>query len=448
MLNVTEEKLNEQRIAYLADHDPLTGLINRRRFQDRLKEQIAYNRRYNASGALLFLDLDQFKYINDSHGHHTGDAYLRQVAEHLKKSLRETDIVGRLGGDEFGIILPNATAESASTVSQSLLNGLSTKDFSHEGHHSPFSASLGIALFPDHGEKAGELLAKADSAMYNAKDHGRNTYRLYEEGIDVARMQEKILWEDRIRHALKENRFQLYFQPIVNIQSGAICHYECLLRMIGENGEVISPGAFIDIAERFGMIREIDRWVVENAIRTQGTSRQVGRPVELTINLSGRHFGSREMLEIIQETTRRYKADPKSIVFEVTETAAVQNFSEACDFIKALHEMGYRFALDDFGAGFSSFDYLKHIPVDYIKIDGSFVRNLNHDKIDRIFVSAIAEMARGLGVETIAEFVENEETVDVLKTLGVPFGQGYFFAKPTPRFHEHARVIVANGTDG
>ncbi len=441
LLDVTEEKLNEQRIAYLADHDPLTGLINRRRFQERLEEQLAYNRRYNVSGALLFLDLDQFKYINDIYSHHTGDEYLRQVANHLCASLRETDIIGRLGGDEFGIILPNIVGGQADMLSNALLKTLYRKEFIHEGRRTPFSASIGIVLFPKHGDTASELLAKADSAMYTAKDQGRNTFYTFQEGSGVAQMQKKMHWEERIRHALKENCFQLYFQPIVDIHSGTISHYESLLRMIGEDGKVIPPGAFIGIAERFGLIREIDRWVVVNAIRTQGESIQAGKPVDLTINLSGRHFGSPKILELIQETTRRYKANPSSIVFEVTETAAVENFTEACDFIQALREMRYRFALDDFGAGFSSFDYLKHIPVDYVKIDGSFVRNLNNDPVDQIFVKAIADMANGLGVKTIAEFVENYPIVKTLRELGVSMGQGYFFAKPAPHFLENDHIV-------
>ncbi len=440
LLDVTDEKRTEQRIAYLADHDSLTGLINRRRFQEKLDETIAYARRYDTQGALVFLDLDQFKYINDTYGHHTGDEYLRQVANHLQAQLRQTDVIGRLGGDEFGIILPNALEAQAGKVCRLLIQHLNSQEFIHDGRRTPFSASIGVALFPHHGHKASDLLAMADSAMYKAKEQGRNTYRMFQENTDVARMQDKIHWEDRIRSALKDNRFKLYFQPILDIYSGQIRHYESLLRMIGEDGELISPGAFIGIAERFGMIRDIDHWVVESAIRVQGSSVQLGCPVALTVNLSGRHFGSTDMLELVQEATRRYQANPSGIVFEVTETAAVENFTDAVDFIGALRDMGYRFALDDFGAGFSSFHYLKHIPVDYVKIDGSFVRNLHRDRADRIFVKAIAEMAKGLNVTTIAEFVENRETVEILRKLGIALGQGYFFAKPAPEFMTEGRV--------
>ncbi|MEE4376690.1 MAG: EAL domain-containing protein [Candidatus Competibacteraceae bacterium] len=442
LLDVTQEKLSEQRITYLANHDPLTGLINRHRFQERLEEQIAYNRRYSTSGVLLFMDLDQFKYINDNYGHHTGDEYLQQIAGHLRKFIRETDVVGRLGGDEFGIILPNTDQEQAIQFTERLLKTLNTQEFIHEDRLATFGASIGIVFFPQHGGQAGELLAKADTAMYTAKDQGRNTYAIFEQGKRSTYLQDKVQWEDRIRRALKDNGFQLYFQPIVDLHSGQIEHYESLLRMIGEDGKIIAPGAFIGIAERFGMIRDIDQWVVDSALQTQGESIRNGKPVSLTINLSGRHFGNPQILAIIQESTQRHGADPNSIVFEVTETAAVENFTDACTFIQALRDKGYRIALDDFGSGFSSFDYLKNIPVDYIKIDGSFVRNLHRSRVDRIFVNAIADLARGLDVAAVAEFVENQETVEILRELGVPLGQGYFFAKPNPQFQNSDQLMI------
>ncbi len=442
LLDITDEKQAERHMAYLADHDSLTGLINRRHFQEKLQEHIAYSRRYGTSGALLFIDLDQFKYINDSYGHQTGDEYLRQVARHIKGCLRETDVIGRLGGDEFGIVLPNVDADQANQASEALLRKLNGYEFIHEGRRTPFKASIGIALFPPHGEQASDLLAKADSAMYIAKDLGRNTYRIFEESVDMAPMHDKVHWEDRIRAALAEGGMQLHFQPIVDLKTGAIRHYESLLRMVGDEGKPVGPEAFVPIAERFGMIADIDNWVVEHAIRAQGQSIAQGNPVSLTVNLSGRHFGRHQILELIQDATRRHGADPARLVFEVTETTAVENFTEARDFIEALRELGYRFALDDFGAGFSSFHYLKFIPVDYVKIDGSFVRNLTHDRADRIFVKAIADMAHGLGVTPIAEFVESKRTLDQLLKLGINLGQGYFFARPSPTFHTYGRIPI------
>lgn len=435
LLDVTEEKLAEQRVAFLADHDSLTGLVNRRRFQEVLQVHVDAARQPDGRpGALLFIDLDQFKYINDSYGHHTGDEYLRQVTQHLRAPLASAHVLGRLGGDEFGVILPDTDAPTAEAFCQSLLATLNAQEFIHQGQNTPFPASIGVAYFPLHGVHTSELLANADTAMYEAKAQGRNTWCVFEGGGDLARMREKIHWEDRIRSSLRDHRFTLVFQPIVDLRTGRVVHYESLLRMIGEQGETIGPNAFIAVAERFGLIREIDRWVVETAIATQGASRLRGAPVSLTINLSARHFGGPDMLELIRDATQRHRADPGSIVFEVTETAAVENFSSARDFIQALRSAGYRFALDDFGAGFSSFHYLKNLTVDYVKIDGSFVRHLGTDRADRIFVKAIADLAIGLGIRPIAEFVENRTAVEHLLELGIPLGQGMYFGAPASEF--------------
>ncbi len=435
LLDVTEEKLAEQRVAFLADHDSLTGLVNRRRFQELLQNHIDAARQPGASpGALLFLDLDQFKYINDSYGHHTGDEYLRQVTQHLRVPLAPEHVLGRLGGDEFGVILPGTDPDSSELLCRTLLATLNAQEFIHQGRSTPFPASIGVAYFPQHGIHTSELLANADTAMYEAKAHGRNTWCVFEGGGDLARMREKIHWEDRIRTALRDHRLMLVFQPIVDLRTGKVVHYESLLRMLGDQGETIGPNAFIAVAERFGLIRELDRWVVETAIATQGASRLRNDPVSLTINLSARHFGSADMLELIRDATHRHRADPGAIVFEVTETAAVENFTAAREFIQALRNAGYRFALDDFGAGFSSFHYLKNLTVDYVKIDGSFVRHLGTDRADRIFVKAIADLAIGLGIRPIAEFVENRATVEHLLELGIPLGQGMYFAAPTSEF--------------
>ncbi len=439
LLDIENEKDYQWKADLGKNYDKLTKLINREALVDRLDFCINQER---IKGALLYIDLDQFKYINDSYGHETGDMYLYEVAQHIlagvRDNYRKSAEVARLGGDEFGVVLREATREQAVTLADVLLKSLHRKEFVYEGRRlNPFSASIGIVLFPEHGDKPSNLLAKADSAMYMAKERGRNTVVLFEEaGSATAKMLEKVDWEARIRAALRENRFQLYFQPIVDLQTGLISHYETLLRMIGEDQSVIAPGAFIEVAERFGLIREIDQWVVENAIRTQGQSLQGAQPVSLTINLSGRHFGSDQILALIRKSTQQYAANPNSIVFEVTETAAVDNFSAACQFIDALREHGYRFALDDFGSGFSVFNYIKNISLDYVKIDGSFIRNLHKDEKDQVIVKTIADMARGLGIKVVGEFVEHAETVDMLKKLGVPLGQGYFFAKPAPQFLE------------
>lgn len=435
ILDITEQKTAEDRIIYLAEHDGLTGLINRRRFQKKLEDSIAFSQRYKQQGALLFVDLDQFKYVNDTYGHQYGDEYLLDASRRLSQVLRRTDILGRLGGDEFGIVIPKCSYEEANTIGMALLGALAQGNLEHGGKAIPVSASIGVALFPSQGAMSSDLLAKADAAMYTAKRKGRGQIHIYsEEDTELWSMQVKIHWEEQIRWALSEDRFELYYQPVVELNTGLITHYEVLLRMRGEDGEMIAPGAFMETAERFGLIREIDCWVVDHAIKMQAESIKSHTPVSLAINLSGRHFGNATMLEFIQKAIQTYGADPKSLMFEVTETEAVENLSKAREFIDALREIGCKFALDDFGIGFSSFHYLRNLPVDYIKIDGSFVRSLHVDTDDRLFVKAIVDLAKGLKIPCIAEFVENKHVIDVLCDLGVNLGQGYYLARPESKF--------------
>lgn len=435
ILDITEQKTAEDRIIYLAEHDGLTGLINRRRFQKKLEDSIAYAQRYQQQGALLFVDLDQFKYVNDTYGHQYGDEYLLDASRRLSQVLRRTDILGRLGGDEFGVVIPKCSYEEANTVGMALLGALAQGNLEQGGKVIPASASIGVALFPSQSAISSDLLAKADAAMYTAKRKGRGQVHIFsEDDNELWGMQVKIHWEEQIRWALSEDRFVLFYQPVVELNTGLITHYEALLRMRGEDGEMIAPGAFMETAERFGLIREIDCWVVDHAIKTQADSIKSHMPVSLAINLSGRHFGNVNMLEFIKEAIHTYGADPKSLMFEVTETEAVENLSKAREFIDALRKIGCKFALDDFGIGFSSFHYLRNLPVDYIKIDGSFVRSLHVDPDDRLFVKAIVDLAKGLKIPCIAEFVEHEHVVDVLCDLGVNLGQGYHLAKPNAEF--------------
>lgn len=434
LMDVTEEKAAEERILFLADHDALTGLINRRRFQEELKLQIQYAQRYQHEGALLFIDLDQFKYINDSFGHQMGDEFLIQVSNRLNSVIRKTDLLGRLGGDEFGIILPETGEKEAKKVASVLLRTLNEKKIElFQGQNAHVQASIGIAIFPTQSQSPGELLAMADMAMYNAKEIGRNQFYLYsEDDRYVERIHAKIHWEERIRSALQNQHFKLLYQPVVELRSGKVTHYEALLRMIDEDGSLIPPGAFLEVAERYGLIREIDHWVLNSAIETQAKSLLRGVPLKIAVNLSGRHFGSTEILTMVKKAIEYHHADPESLIFEVTETAAVENLEEAHTFIEALRNLGCRFALDDFGIGFSSFYYLKNLPVDYVKIDGSFVRNLHNDESDSIFVQTINDLAHGLNITTIAEFIEHKDTVEKLRKLGVDQGQGYYLGKPEP----------------
>ena len=436
LIDIAEEKKAEQRIIYLAEHDALTGLTNRRCFQDELERNIALAKRYNYEGAILFIDLDQFKYINDTLGHQGGDQYLVKIASCLQNLLRSTDILGRLGGDEFGIILTRSTEEEINNVCKKIISALREEIMVASGLKMHTSASIGVAIFPRHSEMSDELLAKADAAMYEVKAKGRNNFNIYDdEKQQLLHMRQKVKWEDRIRNALKKDLFRLYFQPIVDIKTGNVKHHEVLLRMHDpKSNEIILPGNFLDTAERFGLILEIDCWVIENAIRLLASRKQ--QQTGLSINLSGRNFGNRDFLSKILSWIKKYDVNPKLIVFEVTETAAVDNINQARDFIEDLRLVGCRFSLDDFGVGFSSLHYLRNLPVDIIKIDGLFIRNIATDKSDQVMVKAITHISEGLGIQTVAEFVEDEKIYSKLKELGVDMAQGYYIdrARPEAKF--------------
>lgn len=435
LLDITEQKLNEKRIAYLAEHDALTGLYNRSRFHEELERALDYAERFEQSGALMFIDLDQFKYINDTMGHQAGDEYLVAIAQKLASNIRKVDIIGRLGGDEFGIILPNSSGQQAEEVATHLLQKLAVNHKTFIDTGTPVTASIGIVIFPQQSSVPGNLLAMADAAMYSAKDSGRNTFHVYAEADQkINAMHAKLQWEHRIRQALDEDLFVLHYQPIFKLGTGKVSHYEVLLRMCDADGGLIPPGAFLEIAERFGMIKDVDRRVLSRAIQVQGDSNRMHDPVRLAINLSGRHFGNPQILDWIKAEIRAYKADPQMLIFEITETAAVENITNARRFIDDLHILGCGVALDDFGVGYSSFHYLKHLPVDMIKLDGSFIRQLAHDKFDRVFVKAMSEMATGLGIVSTAEFIESDEIVDVLLELGIDLGQGFHLARPQQTF--------------
>ncbi len=438
-LNITQEKKSEQRILYLANHDSLTGLHNRNHFQEQLSHQINYAIRFNLEGALLFIDLDQFKYINDTLGHQSGDDCLITAAQTLQSSLREVDVIGRLGGDEFGIILPRTDEEGAMQVAQNLLQNLALQTLFQDKLNITLSASIGIVMFPIQNTSPSELLARADAAMYTAKRNGRNQAHIYsDEDRELLNMQTKIHWENRIRHALDHDQFILHYQPIVDLRTNQVAHYEALLRMRDEDGGLIYPSDFLDVAERFGLISDIDKWVLNKSIQVQGETQRTGKPITLAVNLSGRHFGNTEFAQLVKNALKEYNADPHSLIFEVTETAAVENFAQAKNFIESLRNLGCRFALDDFGMGYSSFQYLKNLPVDMVKIDGNFVRNLHNNHDDRVIVKAMSELARGMHISTVAEFVENEEIKILLQEFGIDYGQGFHIAHPDADFIQQA----------
>jgi diguanylate cyclase (GGDEF)-like protein/PAS domain S-box-containing protein len=433
--DVSERVRYEAQLQHMADHDPLTGLLNRRSFERELNEHIVQVQRYGPEGAALVLDIDRFKHINDTLGHNVGDELIVKVAQTLRARLRDSDVLARLGGDEFAILLPRGGAAEASRVAEAVLSTVRSQSvLTAAGRRRSITASIGIALFSDTERLSGEdVLVNADLAMYDAKEGGRDraaTYSSQERG--TSRMKARITWAERIREALEEDRFTLYAQPIVELASGEVRQHELLLRMLDEHGEVIPPAAFLGVAERFDLMPEIDRWVVARAIRLMAEQKAAGRELVFEVNISGSSTGDPDLLTIIERELAETGVDPVNLVLEVTETTAVANIARAQQFAARLAELGCRFALDDFGAGFGSFYYLKHLPFDLLKIDGEFVRSCTTSTMDQLLIRAAVDIARGLGKKTIAEYVGDAATVELLRELGVDYAQGFHIGHPGP----------------
>jgi diguanylate cyclase (GGDEF)-like protein/PAS domain S-box-containing protein len=436
--DITHRRRYEENLQYLATHDPLTGLHNRASFAEQLDAHADLVRRYGPDGALLLLDLDHFKYVNDTLGHQAGDQLIARVAKVLAARLRDSDVLARLGGDEFAALLPRASVEQAKQVAGELLDALRAERIAVPGANGrAMTASIGVAMFDSTDNLRGEdVLVNADIAMYDAKEAGRNQLAMHMGGggEDVqARMRGRITWAERIRVAIDESRFALVAQPIIELATGTMTQFEVLLRMRNEQGDLIPPAAFLSTAERLGMIQEIDAMTVARAIRavaSAGGTRSDGPRVE--INLSGASIGDPEMLCVIERELRETGLDPSRVIFEITETAAIANIAKARDFADALADLGCRFALDDFGAGFGSFYYLKHVRFDILKIDGEFVRDSCSTGTDRLVIQAVVDIARGLGKETVAEHVGDDNTVLLLRGLGVTHGQGFHLGAPQP----------------
>ena len=433
--DITERRLYESQLRHLADHDPLTGLLNRRSFQRELDSHVARVKRFGAAGAVMMLDLDNFKYYNDTQGHSAGDDLIIRIAQTLRSRLRESDVIARLGGDEFAVLLPQEDHDSVEIVAAALLELVS--DQAPEptmGTQHRVTASIGIACFTDAEQLLSEeIMVHADLAMYDAKENGRNASAQYStERHKRPRIESQMKWATEITQALADDRFELLAQPIECLHGDGPRQYELLLRMQDAHGDRIPPGTFLYIAERLGLIQEIDRWVVTHAIDLLAEHRAVGRDLLFEVNLSGYSIGDPLLLELIERRLHETGVPPDRLIFEITETAAVANIARAATFAHRLADLGCKFALDDFGAGFGSFYYLKHLPCDYLKIDGEYVRDCATSETDRILISAVVQIAHGMGKFTIAEFVGDQETVDVLTRLGVDHGQGYFLGHPEP----------------
>jgi len=418
---------------HLATHDPLTGLHNRREFSAILERHLSRAKRYDGYGALLWMDLDGFKEINDGLGHKVGDELLASLAHRMKSTVRDSDVLARLGGDEFAILYPNVDGTQAEIAATRLLEAIRQHTAVIQGQSIRTTASMGIVLFPDHGMDATELLMEADMAMYRAKERGRNRFCVYSPDENALEAPEqRIDWLRMLREALENDGFVLYAQPIIDLKTDDVIRYEILIRLLDKDGGIIPPGAFLDIADQFGLSGDIDRWVLGKVSQILAETAPAARDLCFAVNLSPRSMTDSELLTMIEEMPALDVIGPVRLVMEITETAAIYNIHVAKDFMRTLRDQGYELALDDFGMGFSSFYQLKNLDIDYLKIDGSFVRNLSKDPVDRHLVMAMVHLAGSLGKKTIAEFVEDEETLEILKSIGVDCAQGFHIGRPRP----------------
>ena len=428
--DVTRERQTAEQLVYLAERDALTGLYNRHRFQQELARTMLDSDRHHAQCAVMFFDLDEFKTINDSYGHRAGDALLIRVAGEIGALVRRNEVLARLGGDEFAILLPAVTNSEAEILADRVVRAIAQIPFRFEGQNLRVTTSLGIAYYPGHASDADDLVARADIAMYQAKDVGKNTWRVYRADSDAdSAMRSRLSWGERISNALDKGLFRLHFQGVYRAEDGALSHLEALIRMTDERkpDEPIMPAHFIPLAEKSGRILDIDRWVIREVLRMLSESPSIPA---IALNLSGRSLCEPSLPQYIGDELRQAGVNPSRMIIEITETAAVSDLHDAQRMIEALRQLGCGVCLDDFGVGFASFAYLKHLHVDTIKIDGIFIRDLSNDPDNQVFVQAMVSVALGLGKSVVAEYVEDAPTLALLKRFGVDLVQGYHLDRP------------------
>lgn len=429
-------QVNEQ-LSWQATHDALTGLFNRRKFEKCLENAVISAKTLNQEHTLCYIDLDRFKLVNDTCGHVAGDELLRQLSALLQSQCRKTDALARLGGDEFGLVLYQCSLKQALQVAQALHESIQKFQFVWQDKPFTIGASIGLVTINSYSKSLDSSLIAADAACYVAKNKGRNRVHVYHaDDGEVAQQRSEMQWVAKLNQALADDRFCLYYQPIasLNAQSKLDEHYEVLLRLITETGEVISPQAFLPAAEQYNLMPTIDRWVLSKffKIATSGGITSNKSQSLYAINLSGASVNDEQLIDFLKQQFQLYQIPPEKICFEITETVAIANLNKAAQLIRELRAMGCRFALDDFGSGMSSLAYLKHLPVDHLKIDGSFIKDIVNDRIAASMVEAINSIGHVMGIKTIAEFVADETILDKVKEIGVDYAQGYAIAPPQP----------------
>ncbi len=441
--DITRERQTAEQLVYLAERDALTGLYNRHRFQQELARTMLDCDRHQMQCAVMFFDLDEFKTINDSYGHRAGDALLIRVASEIGTLVRRNEVLARLGGDEFAILLPAVQGNEAEVLADRVVRAIAQIPFRFEGQNLRLTTSLGIAYYPVHATDADDLVARADIAMYQAKSAGKNTWRVFRADNEAdSEMRSRLSWGERISNALDKDLFQLHFQGVYRAEDGTLSHLEALIRMTDERkpDQLIMPAHFIQLAEKSGRILDIDRWVIQETLRRLAANPAIP---SIALNLSGRSLSEPSLPQYIGDELRRAGVNPNRLIVEITETAAVSDLHDAQRMIEALRQLGCGVCLDDFGVGFASFAYLKHLHVDTIKIDGIFIRDLPSDPDNQVFVQAMVSVALGLGKSVVAEYVEDGPTLALLRQFGVDLVQGYFLDRPIadhPALHCAATV--------
>ena len=436
--DVTEIREQARKIAYQASHDFLTGIINRSKFEELLHQLLEKNKYQPQHHVLFFMDLDRFKIINDICGHFAGDQLLKQVAQLLKEKMRASDTLARLGGDEFGVLLENCPLEKAGEIAEKLCQAINDSPFIWNNNLFNIGISIGIIGIDNEKDNADYLLSAADEACYLAKEKGGGRFHIFsDDEQEFSKRLGDTQWVTKISKSFEENKFHLYCQPIIPLgeDNPSGDHYEILLRMEGDANNFIYPAFFMPAAQRYNLMPTIDRWVISNFFsfyKKYYLNIASKNLFTCNINLSGPSLNDDSFLEYLEDQLKEYQIPAQLICFEITETVAIANFTRAIQFVQRLKGLGCRFALDDFGSGFSSFGYLKHLPVDYLKIDGAFVKNMVNNSFDLAMVRSINEMGHLMGLKTIAEFVETENIYKLLKILGVDYAQGYWVANPRP----------------